>query len=558
MRGALYLLALIVNLMLLPVAGHAALEAQVDRQQVLLGDTLRLTLRGDGDSDPETVDLAPLLVDFQLMQRARSSSTRIVNGVIERSLELVITLAPKRIGELTIPALQGDRSRTQPITISVSEMPADADAAQGVYLEVETDREWAYVQAQVVLKIRIMQAQALDERRLSDLEIPGAVVHFLDQSSFQRRINSTVYQVAELRYALFAEQSGTLTIPEVVFTAREAQPRRSVFDYGGGGRLLRRQSAPITLEIKPKPGAYPVGSPWLPAQHVELEEIFSADPDNLSVGESITRTLTLRGDGVQSVQLPGFPVTRADGLRSYPNPEVSDDTEQADGLKALRSRSEALLATRPGVLELPELRVVWWDTESDSLREANLPARQIEVLGVVADATDDADTLEMLRPESSSTGLSAELAARDTRLWQGATGVALFLWLLTLLLWWRSARTREPAIAPTPSTPPPQIDQAVATLQRACRAHDARQTYRALLGLASALGLATPTLASLRDHCKSAEFDQACRDLERSLYMDEAQSWDAAALQSAAERAIKTQAQCERLQNGGLRALYPA
>ncbi|MEL7045666.1 MAG: BatD family protein, partial [Pseudomonadota bacterium] len=62
---------------------QAALYASLDRYSIALGDTVRLTLRSDGDGDPADADLSALQDNFEILQRSSSVSTRIVNG--ERS-----------------------------------------------------------------------------------------------------------------------------------------------------------------------------------------------------------------------------------------------------------------------------------------------------------------------------------------------------------------------------------------------------------------------------------------------------------------------------------------
>ncbi|HBM84533.1 MAG TPA: protein BatD, partial [Halieaceae bacterium] len=86
----------------------------------------------------------------------------------------------------------------------------------------------------------------LDSRSVSELQLDNAYVQPLEQNSFQRTQDGRPWLVHEVRYAIFPEQSGTLTIPPQVFTGRESSGRRSVFDFGSGGRQLQRRTEPLT------------------------------------------------------------------------------------------------------------------------------------------------------------------------------------------------------------------------------------------------------------------------------------------------------------------------
>ena len=116
---------------------------------------------------------------------------------------------------------------------------------------------------------------------------------------------------------------------------------------------------------------------------LSLTENWSIDPETLNVGDSTTRTLTLIARGLQGSQLP--PLSSVQGslnipeLRFYPDQESIDQSELSDGLQGQRIQSEALVARSGGSWQLPEIRVPWWNTETDSLQYALLRARSVSV-----------------------------------------------------------------------------------------------------------------------------------------------------------------------------------
>ena len=173
----------------------------------------------------------------------------------------------------------------------------------------------------------------------------------------------------------------------------------------------------------------------MPARSLSLEENWSIDPASLNVGDSTTRTLTLNARGLQGSQLP--PLSSVQGslnipeLRFYPDQESIDQSELADGLQGRRVQSEALVARSGGAWTLPEIRVPWWNTDTDSLEFAVLPAREVKV---AATQTADLTTID------AAAGKEATDIGEAPR-WLWALGGAGWLTAIILgALLWRSRR----------------------------------------------------------------------------------------------------------------------
>ncbi len=542
-------------------AAQAALEVAVDRQQIALGDSLRLVVAATGNEDLDGLDLRNLLADFEILQRSTSSSTSIINGQTTRTRQLSLDLIPRREGTLEIPAFRVGTETTRPLKIEVGPPPTLADADQDVLFEAEVDRQEVYVQGQVLLTLRIQQAINLDSRSVSELALDRAFVKPLEQNSFQRTVNGRPWLVHEVRYAIFPEQSGTLEIPAQVFTARESSGRRSVFDLGGSGRQLQRRTEPLTITVKPRPDAFPAGSTWLPARNLILEEDWSTPPDQLQAGESATRTIRLRGEGLQGAQLPPVEFAAPDALRYYPDQPLVDDREDANGVVGLRRDSAALVASRAGTWTLPEVRIPWWDTRTDSLRYAVLPAREIAIAaapgtaGEVGQATAPGATLP---PRAAPAPVIIE--QHSQHLWQALAGIFALGWLATLAWHWRHKQrsAASPLAQDTRNTSPGEA-RAFKQLQAACASNSAPHARRALLawGKAHLPGRAGMNAAALAASLDDAALRDAVAVLDRALYRDGGSGWDGSALLAAVARLRRTAPGKGDVQRAEALTLYP-
>ena len=513
---------------------QAALEVAVDRQEVALGDSIRLVITATADEDLDALDLRRLLADFEILQRSATSSTSIVNGQRSQTRQVLLDLSPRREGLLAIPGLRIGASTSEPVAVEVGPPPAPTDANQTVVVSAEVDSQEVYVQGQILLTVRIQQAINLDSRSVSELQLDNAYVQPLEQNSFQRTQDGRPWLVHEVRYAIFPEQSGTLTIPPQVFTGRESSGRRSVFDFGSGGRQLQRRTEPLTVNVLPRPSAFPANDTWLPARDLVLEESWSKIPDTLQAGESVTRTIPLRGTGLQGAQLPPITFEAQDGLRYYPDQPAVTDAESAAGLVGQRRESAALVANRAGRFTLPEIRIPWWDVAQDTVRYAVLPARDITVApGASATASPAATQTES--PGATDALLPLDPAPKGhNRLWQWLTAFFAVLWVATIALFWRL----RPAVQATPPNAPPRNNseaRAFKQLQAACASDSAAPARAALLHWAQAyLDMPRPLRADeLARHLGDDSLSQAIAELDAALYRSGSSQWRGAALAAA-------------------------
>ncbi|MEL7047268.1 MAG: hypothetical protein AAGL66_19975, partial [Pseudomonadota bacterium] len=183
-----------------------------------------------------------------------------------------------------------------------------------------------------------------------------------------------------------------------------------------------------------------------------------------------------------------------------------------------------------GEFELPAVEVPWWDTGSNTLRVARLPARRVRVLPNAPPPGEipGQDTVP-------ATGAAAAPAASPSA-WRWISAFCALGWIVTSLGWWRSRKnpTRE---APTERKSPQ-------ALLRACRGGDASQARRELL--AWLRGQAYPgSLAGWLREQESPELSSAVDELEAALYRDGAiseneeagsQAWDGSRLAAAIEK----------------------
>ena len=518
------------------VVANAAVEATVDRQQVYMGDTLQLVVSAtQADEDLATIRLDALLNDWEILSRNTRSNTTIINGKRQHNRQLQMEITPKRVGALIIPGFQVGARKTSPLWVNVSKAPRMDAGRETILFEAVVDRESVYVQGQLILTLRLQQAINLDGRSISDLKLPGAFVVPLEQKSFQRTVDGRPWLVHEVRYAIFPEKSGVLEIPAQSFSARESAARRSVFD-NARGKLVRLNSEPLQIEVLPRPAEF-TGGTWLPARNIVIDEEWSSDPDQLRAGESVTRTVRLRGEGLQGAQLPPVLLPATDGVKHYPDQPAINDTEISSGLLGSRADSVAVVPTRAGNIELPAVEITWWDTEAKMMRTSVIASRTLSV----AAAGDSASTASTTEEQAAETAGVAYEPQDPPWLWQLLTFVCATGWAISLFLLLRRRSSTE--IQAASEQIPASSKTAYKSLLAACAADQPTQARKTLIQWTSAL-MNDPTITSLQQAANAVgdeELFAELSSLENTLYSSEPSNWNGTGLRTIVERLQKQQ-----------------
>lgn len=499
---------------LLPLGASASvLVASVDRTRLAVGESFELTLQTNDVTLFGRPDTTPLQAQFEVGDVRQVNQPASLADDHGASTRWIITLVARQSGTLTLPGLSLGELRSQPIVLQVLDADTATPAtAEPVFIEARLDQDQVYVQAQVILTLRVYHSVALyDDSTFAPPQLADAIVEPLgSRRTYEKVINGVRHGVIETRYALYPQRSGQLVLPALLFTATSVDT-----DDAGkprAGAQLRVRSAQITITVLAKPALYPADATWLPARSLTVTESWNPAPEQARVGDSLTRTLTVRAEGLSGAQLPPLPSAELAGIRRYPDqPQLSDQGTER-GLVGSRQEREALVPVRAGDTELPPVEVVWWNTREDHLERTSLPARTLQVT-------------ERATPPVADKPTAATPLPRLLWPWQVATGVLLCTSLLGFGLWWRArsqpAVARLAAVGPSPRS---LLDD----LRRACGNNDPQASRQAL----DAWARQQPeTLAQLAE--RYPLLSDALDGLNGALYSEAGRYWQGARLWQA-------------------------
>lgn len=512
---------------LLATSANAAVTASIDRADIELNESFTLELMSDANIDLQP-DVSVLEKDFHVGQGNQLSNTMITNGQIRRSKTWSYVLMPKRAGELVIPAITIGTERSNPLIVDVSEPSYSPPGEAEVFITTEVDYDTSYVQAQVLLTVKIYRSVAVRQPALRDPVVSGVEVLLElagDDRSYEAVINGTPYGVIERVIAIYPQESGEIQLSAARFEARVLR----------SGRITGRkvyESEPLTITVLPTP-APPADFPnavWLPARDLQLTEDWSRDDIEITAGEPLTRHIMISALGQLETQIPAIEPPSADGINVYPDkPELSRSIESG-GIRGMREDQYALIGVRAGAVVLPALEIPWWNVASGEWEVASLAARTINIVGAPALAV-----VEPIQPAQSTgeTGVAATVTVHS-ELWRRVSEILAALLLLTLFAWWWSSRPKRAPREPEPVPIHKQQAKFLKGARKAALAADAAGVRRALIswGLLQWPDDAPRSIGVIAGRVSEPLADEL-RALSRLSYGPESADWNGAALAKA-------------------------
>ncbi|WP_415902504.1 BatD family protein [Neptuniibacter sp. QD29_5] len=521
----------------------AAISSEIDRNRIEQGESFRLILKITAN-EANQVDLEPLHKDFQILGRSHQSSTTFQNGSLKSTTKLVLTLFPKRAGQLTIPALELEGEKSNEHSIEVVEVKQPSAVDGGVeFLSTLSDKT-PIVQQPIIYQSSLVLGRKIYDAGIQEPQVTEgkALIEALgEQRQYEQELNGRRMLVIEQAWLITPQQSGTLKIQGARLSGQVPDGRPDPF-RGFNTRAVRRIFVPAEdyeVEVQPIPAEF-TGEHWLSAKEINLSSDFDRVIDSWKQGEPVTRTLTLEATGVKKEQLPELVLPEVPGLKQYATkPQI--EQYYVDGELTLSLKLEVtVIPERGGKVTLPEIQLPWWNTEAKKQEAASIPAINIDV---EADATALAPSSPPQVQQPLSTTLSTQapqivenspvdninsqqVVVNESEVSPWLTlvvGILIGVILSTaaFLLWRRNLPRQviQEEIKAVDSVP------SFKKLKEACLANNAQEARAELITWARHRYVACNHLNDLSDRV-SPEFKHEIEFLNRSCFASDNCSWD--------------------------------
>ncbi len=463
----------LLSLLFSTVSAAAEFTARIDRNAVALGEPVTLTLtlinsetRLRAEGVAPNIDLSVLAKDFDVGKPQVAHRYNVDLGRGRSTSELSVELFARRGGSFTLPAFHIDGLSSAPLRIQVSSLAPDAlpevFSRGGVSKSQVWQREHLVAWLDVYHRVPLKSASLGEYIDTEPTRIELLEHRELPQSQREEIVNGAPYQVMRTAWAIFPKESGALKIvlPDVwIVTAAD--------------RKLRLPHQPATVQVQALPAT--VDENLI----VGMPQLTQTPPTPApAVNQFSTWTVTVSGAFSRfalpdNLPLPAVP----DPVKLYADRAQRESEVGADGVTTAVRYSFSALPQNAGGIDLPPVRVPYFDTERGVLDVAELAGPRLEIGGdaraAAAPVMAAADRAANEPSSFSTSGLSV-----DTRGWQIGTAFFALLWLATAALWWRSR-------APSKTAAPVKPAQHGAAIKPAHAPHPLQARLLAAFGSAS-------------------------------------------------------------------------
>ncbi|HEV7731089.1 MAG TPA: BatD family protein [Candidatus Binatia bacterium] len=373
-------LLLITALLVVPALATAqvTVRAVLDPPQIAVGQTSDLQVvvqNARTTGTPTIANVAGATVQYA----GPETNVAITNGQVTQSVTHHFTVTPQHEGTITLGPItvphEGGTVSAGAVTLRVAAGEATPDDDQlGLTMSVPRTRVWLHERLPVTVLLRV-GAVRVGEVQYPEIPADGVAFEALaEPSQRQEQGAGGAAQIVEFRTALTPLRAGPVTIgPATLKLSMLTQRagRRSIFQPGMSRQPMQLTSEPIELDVQPLPDA------GRPADFSGAVGRFSLDvratPLELTQGDPVTLTITLRGEGnLASATPPALPAS--DALRVYPpQPANAQNNAASSGDGLIRVYEQVVIPQASGAVTLPALRFSYFDSESGRYRAATPP-----------------------------------------------------------------------------------------------------------------------------------------------------------------------------------------
>ncbi|NOR14549.1 MAG: hypothetical protein GQ544_02475 [Candidatus Aminicenantes bacterium] len=333
----------------------------------------------------------------------------------------------------------------------------------------------AYLGQKVSLHIEVMTNTWFTKApQYPELRIPHAICLELSQfgTNYTERIQGETYAIQRKEYVIYPQRAERYAVPSLSVDIVYARP-------GESPGKVTLSSAPLEFEARIPEQAQGVDF-FVSTPKLQVQEQYDHIFDEMKVGDSVTRTITMTADDSVGMMLPPLEFGKIEGMAVYPKTPRTEDTGDRGEYTGTRIESVTYLMEEEGDYVLPEIKIFWFDLRSDTLR--------VEILGAVefsvaANPELDAEMLAFLEEE---TGTEEEVTSSLKRridvknllyLALAIMGVSAALWIFLFPFvkktraWWKQHRQLKA-----------ESEEAhFRHFRNACRSGDAHQVMQSFL-----------------------------------------------------------------------------
>lgn len=353
----------------LPAMAEVSVTAAVDQNRIPFGESVAFTISVNGTHSGPQPDI-PKIDGLSFAGPSVNTSVSIVNATMSQSVTLGYQITPTRPGEFTIPAIPvtvaGKLYQTEPIRLTVTQGETQPDGQETMFLRVQLNAQQVYLGETAPLNVLLFTRADQDVKGLGGFtfEAEGLGYRFLQNPKSARKvINGEAFNIYIIEGAISPTRAGKLAFGPCAIKVQVAAPRRRRADDFMDeffGRVQTRE-VPVTLAEVPV-DVLPLPTEGRPADFAgavgqwNLE--FDAKPTEVSVGDPITLTMKIAGNGnIDTVSTPAL--ATLENFKTYD--PTSKTTKNELSTTGERVFQQVLIPKSTDATQMPAVRLSYFD-----------------------------------------------------------------------------------------------------------------------------------------------------------------------------------------------------
>jgi len=458
--------------------------ASVDRKNISINDQFQLNLIISGTQNVDEPNLPPLN-DFEIVSQGSSSQFSVVNGEMTLSKTYIYTLAPIKEGTFTInPAtieIEDDSYSTDPITINVSssqkqarpskykkttQQPQATPNATGntaqesssikdkIFIEISTDKEEPFIGEQVVLTFKLyFTGITIDNLEYVPPITKGFVTESMGpQKEYRTNLNGVIYNVIELKTAIFPASSGVLIVEPAklkcdILVKQKRSRQYSSFDDPFFNNFFDNPFSSSFTRHPVKLESNSIEMPIKPLPEHQKTEFFNGavgtydlsieiTPETLKEGEPINLLMKISGAGNIS-SLPEPIIEKLNDFKSYESEIKTKITGRHNEIAGEKIFQKMIIPQNTDIKEFPAIVFSYFDPYKEQYNTIKRGPIAINVLAAPKKDTEIIELIKDIAPKETR-DQSIKLLAKDIQYIKTNIGKVRILnniWYKNILIW---------------------------------------------------------------------------------------------------------------------------
>ena len=354
------------------------IKLQLDSDEVYSGDTVVLEVESTGLLDP--IDYTIIDDQADLIRETRGSHIAVIGGKVAEIAINRMVLVPKKTGVMVIgPLTAGDvSSNSVYLKVLDADRPDWQPQADDLQINTTLSPISLMVNQKGLLTIELLHRYPISNESVSLPALDGFSKRTLVKDRRTLTGDNDLLHSTMWQYLVFARQSGSIQIDGINWSGTIAKSRIEKSEF-------TRQSPPLMLTIESPSNSSSNDTAaaamdwWLPATTLQLTEEWSAPPTQLRAGDELNRIIRIEAASVLSGQIPTPVVPESRAIQQTLINTQRYETLTNDNVVSSAEFTYRVKAQSPIPVFLDTVRLPWWNTVDNTIQEAIIPARRINV-----------------------------------------------------------------------------------------------------------------------------------------------------------------------------------